>query len=53
MLPIEALAMVCLVCYLKKNQGMEVHCWPKLIIEVKLDRRKNKWVKKNIKWMEK
>lgn len=32
---------------------MENHCWPKLIVEEEIDRRKNTWMKQNKKWMKK
>lgn len=51
--PLEVLAMVRLVNYLKKIQNMENHRWPKLIMEERLDRRKNTWMKQNGKWMNK
>ena len=51
--PLEVIALVWMLSSLKKTQGLETHCWPKLVIEEKLDRWKSTWMKQNIKWMQK
>ena len=38
---LEAIALVWVLSYLKKTQGLETHRWPKLVIEEKLVRRKS------------
>ena len=51
--PLEAVALVRMLSYLKKTQGLETHRWPKLVIEEELVRRKSTWMKQNHKWMRK
>lgn len=49
--PTKASTMVWLLIYPNKTQGIEKHRWPKLIVEERLDKRKNAWMKQNAKCM--
>ena len=51
--PLEVVALVRILSYLKKTQGLETHRWPKLVVEEKLVRWKRTWMKQNDKWMRK
>jgi hypothetical protein len=51
--PLEAVALVQMLSYLKNTQGLETHRWPKLVIDEKLVRRKSTWMKQNDRWMRK
>lgn len=48
---LEVVALVWMLSYLKKTQGLETHCWPKLVVEKKVIRQKSTWMKQNDKWM--
>jgi hypothetical protein len=51
--PIEAIAMVCLIRYLKKIEQMEDSWWPKVVFNDILCKRKKTWMRQNIKWLSK
>ena len=51
--PIEALAMVRLLSYLKRIEKMEEDRWPKVVFRDTLCKRKRTWMQQNIKWMSK
>jgi hypothetical protein len=51
--PIEAIAMVHLIRYLKKIEQMEDSRWPKVIFNDILCKRKKTWMRQNIKWLNK
>jgi hypothetical protein len=51
--PIEAIAMVRLIKYLKKFEQMEDSRWPKVIFNGILCKRKKTWMRQNIKWLSK
>jgi hypothetical protein len=51
--PIEAIAMVCLIGYLKKIEQMEDNRWPKVVFNDILCKRKKTWMQQNIKWLSK
>jgi hypothetical protein len=51
--PIEAIAMVRLIRYLKKIEQMEDDRWPKVVFNDILCKRKNTWMQKNSKWLSK
>ena len=50
---IEAIAMVWLIRYLKISEQMEDGRWPKVIFNDILCKRKNTWMRQNIKWLSK
>jgi hypothetical protein len=50
---IEAIAMVSLIRYLKKNEQMEEGRWPKVVFNDILCKRKKMWMWQNIKWLSK
>ena len=49
--PIEAIAMVRLIRYLKKIEQMEDSRWPKIVFNDILCKRKKTWMRQNIKWL--
>jgi len=51
--PIEAIAMVWLIRYLKKIEQMEVGRWPNVIFNEGMSERKNTWMRENYTWMQK
>jgi hypothetical protein len=51
--PIEAIAMVNLIKYLKKIEQMEDDRWPKVVFNNILCKRKKTWMQQNIKWLSK
>ena len=51
--PIEEIAMVQVIRYLKKNEQMEEGRWPKVVFNDKLCKKKKTWMWKNIKWFSK
>jgi hypothetical protein len=51
--PIEAIAMVRLIRYLKKIEQMEDGRWPKVVFNDILCKRKKTWMRQNIKWLSK
>jgi hypothetical protein len=51
--PIEAIAMVRLIRYLKQIEQMEESWWPKVVFNELLCKRKKTWMQQNIKWLNK
>ena len=51
--PLEAVALVWMLSYLRKTQSLEIHRWPKLVVEEKLVSQESTWMKQNDKWMRK
>ena len=51
--PIEAIAMVWVIRYLKKIEQMEQGRWPKVFFSNRLCKRKKTWMRKNKKWFSK
>ena len=51
--PIEAIAMVQLIRYLKKIEQMEDVRWPKVVFNDILCKRKKTWMRQNNKWLSK
>ena len=51
--PIEALAMVRLLSYLKRIKKMEEDRWPKVVFRDTLCKQKRTWMQQNVKWMNK
>jgi hypothetical protein len=51
--PIEAIAMVRVIRYLKKIEQMEEGRWPKVVFSDRLCKRKKTWMRKNNKWFSK
>ena len=51
--PIEAIAMVRLIRYLKKIEQMEDNRWPKVVFNDILCKIKKTWMRKNNKWLHK
>ena len=51
--PIEAIAMVRVIRYLKKNEQMEEGRWPKVVFSDRLCKRKKTWMWQNKKWSSK
>lgn len=43
--PMEALAIICFLTYLKEVDGMDEHWWPKLIVAEELKHKKKTWRK--------
>jgi hypothetical protein len=51
--PIEAIAMVRVIRYLKKIEQMEEGRWPKVVFSDRLCKRKKTWMRQNNKWFSK
>jgi hypothetical protein len=51
--PIEAIAMVRVIRYLKKIEQMEEGRWPKVVFNDILCKRKKTWMRQNNKWFSK
>jgi hypothetical protein len=51
--PIEAIAMVRVIRYLKKIEQMEEGRWPKFVFSDRLCKRKKTWMRQNNKWFSK
>ena len=51
--PIEAIAMVRVIRYLKKNEQMEEGIWPKVVLNDVLCKTKKTWMQQNKKWFSK
>ena len=51
--PIEEIAMVCLIRYLKQIEKMEYSWWPKVVFNDILCKRKKTWMQQNMKWLSK
>ena len=51
--PIEAIAMVCLIRYLKRMEQMGEGIWPKVSFNEGMSERKKSWMRQNNKWMQK
>ena len=51
--PIQAIAMVCLIRYLKIIEQMGVGRWPNVIFNEGMSERKKTWMKQNYIWMKK
>ena len=51
--PIEAIAMVQLIRYLKRIEKMGVDRWPNVIFKEGMSERKKTWMRQNYTWMQK
>ena len=51
--PIEAIAMVRLIGYLKRIEQMRVGRWPNVIFNEGMGEKRNTWMKQNYTWMQK
>lgn len=51
--PIEAIAMVSLISYLKRTEQLGADRWPKVVVNDVLCKRKKSWMQQNIKWLKK
>ena len=51
--PIEAIAMVQLIRYLKRIEQMSVGTWPNVIFKEGMSERKKTWMRQNYTWMQK
>ncbi len=51
--PIEAIAMVRVIRYLKKIEQMEEGRWPKVVFNDRLCKSKKTWMQQNNKWFSK
>lgn len=48
--PMEAISLARLISYLKRIEQMEEGCWPKLLFNDTLCKRKKTWMRQNRKW---